>query len=115
MNEYKPNYVSAPGETIREMLCTKPRLGSRNCLKDENWLYNRLKWYGVTREGLQDILSGKSAITPPVAKQLQISLGCSAEFWLERERLYREWLWEVAASKPKRRRKKRKVNCGAVI
>ena len=78
-NEYYPDCVSAPGVTLREMLeersMTRVDLAART---------------GQGKKTINDIINGKTAITPGIALQLEKVLGLSATFWLERERLYQE-------------------------
>lgn len=50
----------------------------------------------LTVEEFDDLLTGKSALTPPVATRLEAVLGASAAFWLSREEQYREKLAELS-------------------
>lgn len=81
-NEYKPDTVSHPGETLREAL---EEMGIDPLLLDI---------YSPSRERLIDvqrILDGKTRITPDMAIQLSTQLKVPADFWIERQRLYDEW------------------------
>ncbi len=81
MNEYHPDTVSPPRETLRELL------EERSMSQVE--LAKRM---GKTTKAVSDILSGADdvSITPETALQLEQALGLSARFWLNRESAYRE-------------------------
>jgi addiction module HigA family antidote len=78
-NEYIPDEVSPPGETLLEVLeergMTQADLAERT---------------GRPRKTINEIVKGKAAITPETALQLERVLGISAAFWNNRESLYRE-------------------------
>jgi len=78
-NEYLPDLVSAPGETLLETLealsMTQAELAQR---------------MGRPKKTISEIIHGKAAITPETALQLERVLGVSASFWNSRERHYRE-------------------------
>lgn len=80
-NQYKPDYVSPPGETLEEILeereMTQAELAER---------------MGRPKKTISEIINGKAAITPETALQLERVLGVPASFWSNRERLYREAL-----------------------
>ncbi len=80
-NQYTPDYVSPPGETLEEILdergMTQADLASR---------------MGRPKKTISEIVNGKAAITPDTALQLEKVLGISASFWNNRERHYREFL-----------------------
>ncbi|MBD1925140.1 HigA family addiction module antidote protein [Trichocoleus sp. FACHB-90] len=80
-NQYTPNYVSPPGETLEEILeereMTQAELAERT---------------GRPKKTISEIINGKAAITPETALQLERVLGVPASFWNNRERLYREAL-----------------------
>lgn len=79
MNEFRPDYVSHPGETLAEMLAyvgmSQVELARR---------------MGRPRKTVNEIIQGKSAITPDTALQLELVLGTPASFWNNRERQYQE-------------------------
>lgn len=85
--KYKPDKVSPPGETLREML--KIQKISQASLARQ--IKRPLKT-------INEIVKGKSALTPETAIQLEKALGVSAEFWVMREAAYRLSL----ARKPRR-------------
>ena len=76
---YQPDFVSPPGETLRETIgawdITQAALAERT---------------GKTVKAINEIVQGKSAITPETALQLERVLGVPAGFWLNREARYQE-------------------------
>lgn len=80
-NQYFPTSVSAPGETLRELL--EQRGISQADLAERT---------GRPRKTINEILQGKTAITPETALQLELVLGVPARFWTAREARYREFL-----------------------
>ncbi len=80
-NEYTPDSISPPGETLLEVL------GSRGMSQAE--LAGRT---GRPTKTINEIVRGKAAITPETALQLEFALGIPATFWNNRERQYREFL-----------------------
>lgn len=80
-NEYTPDIVSAPGETLLETL---DELGM-----SQAELARRI---GRPKKTINEIVQGKAAITAETALQLERALGIPAKFWLTREAQYREAL-----------------------
>lgn len=80
-NQYTPDSVSRPGETLQEVLedrqMTQVELASR---------------MGRPKKTINEIIQGKAAITPETAIQLERVLGIPASFWNNLERNYREFL-----------------------
>jgi addiction module HigA family antidote len=80
-NQYWPDEVTPPGETLLEILeergITQADLAERT---------------GRSRKIIHDIIEGKAEITPETALQLESFLGIPASFWNQRERHYREFL-----------------------
>jgi HTH-type transcriptional regulator/antitoxin HigA len=83
-NEYRPDEVSPPGETLRELLQGKSMPQSE--------LATRM---GRPIKTISEIVNGKAAITPATALQLEFVLGVPASFWVQREHHYREHLARV--------------------
>ncbi len=79
-NEYLPDEVSPPGETLAETL---EELGM-----SQAQLAQRM---GRPHKTINEIVNGKTAITPETAIQLERVLGVPARFWLKREQHYQEW------------------------
>jgi HTH-type transcriptional regulator / antitoxin HigA len=80
-NQYLPDSVSAPGETLLEMLNTRGM--SQAELADRT---------GRPTKTINEIVKGKAAITPETALQFELVLGVPATFWNNREQHYREAL-----------------------
>lgn len=79
VNEYHPDAVSPPGETLQEILedigMSQAQLARRT---------------GRPTKTINEIIKGKAAITPETALQLERVLRVPAGFWLRREHHYRE-------------------------
>ena len=80
-NQYTPDYVSPPGETLLELL------EERQMSQAE--LARRM---GRPHKTINEIIHGKAAITPETARQLEHVLGAPASFWNNREQAYRAFL-----------------------
>lgn len=80
-NEYLPDIVSPPGETLQEIL------EERGMSQAE--LAERM---GRPKKTINEIIKGKATITPTTALQLERALGVPASFWNDREQNYRESL-----------------------
>lgn len=80
-NEYAPDVVSAPGETLQEML------EGRQMTQTE--LAERL---GLTHKTVNEIIRGKASLTHDTALALETVLGVPASFWNAYEMTYRESL-----------------------
>ncbi len=80
-NQYKPDQVSPPGETLKEILelrgMSQAELAERS---------------GRPKKTINEIAKGKAAITPETALQFELVLGIPATFWNRREQQYRESL-----------------------
>ena len=80
-NTYVPDRVSFPGETLQEVLddrhITQAQLAERS---------------GRPRKTINEIIKGKSAITPETALQFERVLGIPASFWNNLERNYQEYV-----------------------
>ncbi|MGA9237308.1 MAG: ImmA/IrrE family metallo-endopeptidase [Desulfobacterales bacterium] len=80
-NEYDPDAVTPPGDTLQEMLdtvgMTKAELAER---------------IGKTQKHLVDIIKHGAPITPTTAMELEKALSTPASFWNNRESRYRESL-----------------------
>ncbi len=81
INEYQPDFVTPPGETLQDLLdtigMTKSELADR---------------IGKTPKHVGDIIKHGAPITPTTAMVLEKVLGTPASFWNNRERRYRESL-----------------------
>lgn len=80
-NQYDPDVVSPPGETLRETLdavgLSQAELAER---------------MGRPKKTINEIIKGKAALTPDTALQLERVLGVPAAFWNNRDHHYREFL-----------------------
>ena len=81
INQYNPDYVFPPGDTLEEVL--EDRGISQAELADK---------MGIPQKTINEIIKGKVAITEETALQLELVLGIPAHFWNNRERHYREFL-----------------------
>lgn len=80
-NQYMPDEVSPPGETLQETL---EMLGMSQAELAERT--------GRPKQAINEIVKGKKEITAQTALQLEQVLGIPASFWLAREQNYREAL-----------------------
>lgn len=83
-NQYYPDMVSPPGETLLE---TIEAMGMSQAELSERM--------GRPKKTINEIIKGKTAITPETALQLERVLGVPASFWNNRERQYRENLARI--------------------
>jgi addiction module HigA family antidote len=80
-NRYLPDEVSPPGETLLDVL--EERGISQADLAERT---------GRPRKTINEIIKGKTAVTPETALQLERVLGVPAHFWNSRESAYREFI-----------------------
>lgn len=77
MSEFKPNWVSTPGSTLRDVMarkrCTQKSLSAAT---------------GISRRELREILRGLFPIKRKHALAFERVLGAPASFWLRREQQY---------------------------
>ena len=78
---YQPDYVSPPGETLRELLEEQSLPQRQLAVK-----------IGVTPKHINSIVSGSSGISAEIALGLEKALGVPARFWLSRDAKYQEFL-----------------------
>lgn len=86
--EYTPDFLSQPGETLLETLEVKGMTQAELAIR-----------MGRPKKTINEIIKGKTAITPETALQLEMALGIPASFWNERERRYRESIAEAQQNK----------------
>ena len=71
-----------------------------DCLEPLNLsVTDAAKILGVTRQALNNIINGKSSISPEMAVRLALAFGGGAETWLGLQMTYD--LWQVTQRKPK--------------
>jgi addiction module HigA family antidote len=91
---FQPNYAVPPGETLRETLeflgMTQAQLADRT---------------GRPKKTINEIISGKAAITAETALQFERVLGVPASFWSNLERNYQEALARLKEEKELRSHK----------
>jgi HTH-type transcriptional regulator/antitoxin HigA len=76
---FHPDWVSHPGETIADLL------------EEKGWSQAELaERTGFTRKHINELVTGKTSLTPDAALKLESTLGGSARFWLSREAQFRE-------------------------
>ena len=80
-NEYLPDVVSAPGETLQEIL--EERYMTQTELADR---------LGLAQKTVNEIIRGKAPLTHETALSLETVLGIPASFWNAYETAYRESL-----------------------
>ena len=80
-NEYEPDEVSHPGDTLAETIEFKKM--------DQADLARRT---GRSPKMINEIIKGKAPITPATAIRLERVLGIPANFWTNRDRHYQESL-----------------------
>ncbi len=87
-NQYVPDYQVTPGEVLQDYLeglgMTQAELAA---------------WTGLPLKTVNDIIKGKSPITPEIALKLERSLGRPAHFWENLERQSQEDCMRIAEKK----------------
>jgi HTH-type transcriptional regulator/antitoxin HigA len=77
--DFQPNWASIPGNTINDIL-QEQKLSLSGFAQKMN----------TTTEYIENLILGNITITNTVASQLAQTLGSSQEFWIRREKQYRE-------------------------
>lgn len=78
-HEFHPDWVSAPGDTIADIL------RERGLSVDEFAVH-----IGHTPDQANDLLQGRATITIGIARRLEQAVGGSVEFWMSRDFQYRQ-------------------------
>jgi plasmid maintenance system antidote protein VapI len=90
--EFQPDWASAPGETIQDLLdergIDRPRFADMS---------------GLSIPEVEALLHGRMEILEPLADRLETIFGVTRSFWLERDRQYREDLKRLAAAKAEKK------------
>ena len=81
MNQYAPDHASPPGETLLEKI---QELGMPRA--------ELARQLDLPESTVNEIIKGKENITPDTALRLELVLGISAKFWIQREARYRQHL-----------------------
>jgi plasmid maintenance system antidote protein VapI len=80
LNEnFQPNWASAPGDTIQDILI------ERNISLEEF-----AKKIHYSKEDISDLLEGRTSVTIGTARNLHTTLGGSVEFWISRDYQYKK-------------------------
>lgn len=77
--EFMPKWVSAPGDTIADILADR-RMSTSDFARR----------IGETAESAEALLHGKTPITLGTARKLNDTLGATVEYWMSRDFQYRE-------------------------
>jgi HTH-type transcriptional regulator / antitoxin HigA len=86
-NEYNPNFVSPPGDTI------EGELEAREITPAE-----LARQMGYPLNTINELIKGDIELTSDIATQLERVFSIPARFWLNRERRYRESLAKKQAA-----------------
>lgn len=87
-NQYKPDYISPPGDTLQELL---DELGMTQV--------SLAKRMGRPIKTINEIIHGKTQITPETAIQLEKIFSVTADFWLSMENQYQEFIARIVEEK----------------
>ena len=86
--EFKPDWASPPGETIAEFI------------EERNWKQKELAArLDISDKHLNQLIKGKVALTPDMARRLALVLGPTEDFWIKMEAIYREQLRNLESQK----------------
>jgi HTH-type transcriptional regulator/antitoxin HigA len=85
--EFSPDWTSAPGDTIADILSERKLAPGEFARRIEQ-----------STEYAEDLLQGRAAITIAVARKLEHVLGASVEFWISRDFQYREDVARLSAA-----------------
>ncbi len=80
-NDYRPAWISHPGESLKDFL--EERGISQAALAERT---------GRPKKTINEIIKGKAPITPDTAIQLERVLRAPASFWMNRQRLFDEYV-----------------------
>lgn len=83
---FEPNWVSAPGKTIKDIL------NDRNIALTEF-----AKGIDQNMDYVNNLLDGEEKITSSIANQLQNLLGTPASFWINRENIFRHQVKAISS------------------
>jgi HTH-type transcriptional regulator / antitoxin HigA len=81
MTDFKPNWVSKPGSTMKDIMQEKGMS-----------LWKFASEMNISETEAKKLLDAEIKITKRTAAQLSQVLGASSEFWVNRERHYRNEL-----------------------
>jgi HTH-type transcriptional regulator/antitoxin HigA len=82
--EFRPDWLSAPGDTLADIL------------EERGWSQSEFaERTGYTEKHVSLLINGKASITQDTALKLERVVGSTASFWLSREAQYREALARI--------------------
>lgn len=81
MNNFKPDWASPPGDTIKSILADE-QMSKEEFAEEMN----------LSIDKAEDLLEGRTRITLATARRLNFVLSGSVEFWMRRDLQYRESL-----------------------
>ena len=81
LNQYYPQSVSHPGRTLSESLSEKEMGAKEFAIRT-----------GKPEKTISDVLNERSGITPEMAILFEQVLKIPAHFWINRQRIYDEYL-----------------------
>lgn len=84
---FRPDWVSAPGDTIADILAER-----------DISVVAFARRVGLSLEDTEDLLQGRATISIAVARQLEQVLGASVEFWVSRDFQYRDDIANLRAA-----------------
>jgi addiction module HigA family antidote len=87
INEYIPEYITHPGETLNDILEAKGMSQLELAMRS-----------GRPKTKINEIIKGKISITPETAIQLENVLGIPASFWNTRQKKYDEYIAKKEAA-----------------
>lgn len=90
LDTFSPDWVSPPGATIQQLM--------RKVGYSHRALANELD---IPTKVLDKVISGDEAITKSIAYQLSRILGSTPEFWLKREKQYRDEIIRLKNLRPR--------------
>ncbi len=84
--EFCPNWVSPPGDTIADLIV------------ERGWTHIQLaERLGISKKHLDRLVTGKVELTNDMAIRLTAVFGSTQRFWLQREAQYRQQLARLSA------------------
>lgn len=91
MRDFNPDWVSAPGETLADIMYEKSL--------SFNDVSNLL---GISLKSLDSILLGTGRVTPEIAHKLEVNIGGTYHFWVQRQLDYDHGLEKIHGNKDQR-------------
>ncbi len=87
-SEIEPDWTLPPGDTIAEFI------------EEKNWKQKELAArLDTSDKHLNQLIKGKVALTPDMARRLALVIGPTEDFWIKMEALYRAQLRKIESQK----------------